>query len=104
MRVSIMSIPHGFKIRKKIDTEKFIEKCMVKGNDYYIIIDREKALHLSKDKNGDVSVCIKSGNLADIFNPLLEVARTNNNCYNKTVYDYIWEYRKYINAEWFTRD
>ena len=42
--------------------------------------------------------------LKDIFNPLLEVARTKDNCYKKTVEDYIWQNRKYINAKWFKEE
>ena len=101
MKVTLMKIPCGFKIRKKHDVEIFIKDCMINGNEYYIKINKEEAVYLDKDANGNVSVCIKSGNLSDIFNPLLEVARTNNNCYKKTVEDYIWHYRKHINAQWF---
>ena len=99
--VSIMKIPHDFKIRKKSDAEIFIKDCMTNGSSYYLKINKEKAVILEKDSKGNVSVCIKTGDLNDIFNPLLEVARTNNNCYKKTVEDYIWIYRKYINAQWF---
>ena len=34
-KVTIMSIPCGFKIRKKTDTDVFIDKCMCKDNEYY---------------------------------------------------------------------
>ena len=39
MRISIMRIPQGFKIRKKEDAIKFIEKCMCKGSRYDIVTD-----------------------------------------------------------------
>ena len=98
--MNIMMIPHGFKIRKKADAEKFINECMCKGSSYYLKINSEHAVILEKDEEG-VSVLIKSGDLNDMFNPLLEVAKTKNNCYNETVEDYIWKYRKYINQKWF---
>lgn len=101
--VTVMCIPNGFRIKKKSDTETFIKKCMISGNKYYIKTNKEEAIYLSKDVNGNVSIYIKTGDLADIFNPLLEVARIDNNCYNKTVEDYIWHYRKYINAQWFNK-
>ena len=100
-RVYIMMIPCGFKIRKKADTKFFTEKCMQKDSEYYLKIDTDFALILEKEKDGECSVAIKRGDLQDYFNPLLEVANTNNNAYKETVYDYIWKYRKYINAKWF---
>ena len=99
--ISIMCVPCGFKIKKKIDIEYFIEKCMQKDDEYYFKINNELAVFIRKYKNGCVSVLIKNGDLNDIFNPLLEVANTNNSAYKETVYDYIWKYRKYINAKWF---
>ena len=101
MSITIMKIPHDFKIRKKSDVEIFIKDCMINGNSYYLKISKEEAVIMDKDKDGNVSICIKTGDLYDMFNPLLEVARTNKNCYKKTVEDYLWHYRKYINAQWF---
>ena len=89
------------KIRKKIDTDIFIDKCMCKNNGYYVI-DKDMQFIMSKDNDGNVSVSIKSGNIYDIFNPCIEVARTNNNCYEYTVQDWIWKFRKAINHKWFT--
>ena len=100
MNCSLMKIPSGFKIRKKVDCDTFIEKCMCNDNGYVIIVDGTQVI-MKKDKNGDVSVDIRQGNLKDIFNPYLEVARTKDNCYDKTVQDYIWKYRKAINEKWF---
>lgn len=99
--ISIMSIPCGFKIRKKVDTEYFANKCMQKDNEYYLIINKDLALFLRKEKDGTVSVLEKRWDLDDPFNPLLEVANTSNPSYKETVYNYIWKYRKYINAKWF---
>ena len=103
MRVSIMVMPIGFKIRKKADVEVFIQKCMQNNSDYNIITDEnsKEQFIFRKDKNGNVSVAYRNGNLNDIFNPMIEVARTNDNCYKATVQDYIWKNRKYINAKWF---
>ena len=95
-----MCIPSGFKIRKKVDCDTFIERCMQKNNDYYIVVNNI-GIVLEKDKNGNVSICEKRGDLHDVFNPLLEVARTKDNCYKETVKDYIWKYRKAINEKWF---
>ena len=74
---------------------------MCKDNEYYIKIDKDLALILRKENDGTISVLKKMGDLYDIFNPLLEVANTNNPAYKETVYDVIWKYRKYINAKWF---
>ena len=97
---SLMCILPGFKIKKKIDCDTFIERCMCKDN-RYSIIDKDAQLIMDKDKNGNISVCIRYGDFTDIFNPELEVARTKDNCYKETVQDYIWKYRKAINAQWF---
>ena len=99
--VSIMCIPHGFKIRKKADVKTFMEECMVKGSEYALIIRKDFAVRFEKDKDGNISVLIKQGNLKDMFEPLLEVANTANNSYGTTVEWQIWHYRKYINARWF---
>ena len=99
--VSLMTIHCGFKIRKKVDAEYFVQKCMCKDNEYYIKIDKYFALILRKENDDTISVLKKMGDLYDIFNPLLEVANTNNPAYKETVYDYIWKYRKHINAKWF---
>ena len=101
-RTTIMMIPHNFKIRRKSDVKTFINDCMVKGNEYYIITDDGDQFNFSKDKNGNISIATRNGDLKDIFNPLIEVARTNNNCYKETVTDYIWQNRKYINSKWFS--
>ena len=99
--VTIMSVPCGFKIKKKVDTEYFVRKCMCFNSEYYLKINNELAIFLKKGKDGTVSVAEKRGNLYDLFNPLLEVANTGNPSYKETVYDYVWKYRKYINAKWF---
>ena len=39
MSCSLMKIPQGFKIKKKVDCDTFIEKCMCKDNGYVIIVD-----------------------------------------------------------------
>ena len=102
MNCSIMKIPTGFKIRKKVDCDAFIEKCMCKGNTYDVV-DKEKdiAMVMEKDTDGNVSVCMKFGDLHNIFNPLLTVACTNNSAYKESVQDYVWKYRKLINDKWF---
>ena len=46
-------------------------------------------------------MAIRNGDLYDIFNPEIEIARTKDNCYDKTVQDYIWQFRKAINKKWF---
>ena len=101
---TIMRIPYGFKIRKKSDVEIFINDCMISGGEYYIVTDLKEQFIFKKDRNENISVTYRNGDLTDIFNPSMEVARTNNNCYEKTVVDYIWQNRKYINAKWFSED
>ena len=97
---SLMKVPCGFKIRKKVDCDTFINKCMCNDNTYSIV-DTGVQVIIEKDKNGNVSVSTRYGDFTNIFNPSLEVARTKNNCYKETVQDYIWKYRKAINALWF---
>ena len=99
--VALMQIPCGFKIRRKIDVEKFINDCMCNDNRYSITVNRNEEIIIEKDKNSNISVAIRNGDLFDIFNPEVEVARTKDNCYDKTVQDYIWKYRKSINKKWF---
>lgn len=102
MSFVIMMIPHGFKIRKKSDAEVFINECMVKGNEYYIITDSGIQFIFDKKKDGNVSVLYRNGDLTDPFNPSLEIASTENPLYEKSVVDYVWMNRKYINAKWFS--
>ena len=97
-----MLVPQDFKIRKKSDVETFINKCMQKGNRYDIVTDSGLQFIFSKDKDENISVLMRSGDLTDMFNPSIEIARTNNNCYRGTVEEYIWQNRKHINAKWFT--
>ena len=101
MNCTIMKIPQGFKIRKKADVETFINDCMCKNNKYAVVHNGTQAI-IKKDKDGNISVDLRNGDLKNIFNPSLEVARTKDNCYDKTVQDYIWQFRKAINAEYFT--
>ena len=101
MRTTIMLVPQGFKIRKKSDIDTFINKCMQKGNRYDVIADSGLQFIFEKDNNSNISVSMRSGDLTDMFNPSLEVARTNNNCYKEIVESYIWKNRKYINKKWF---
>lgn len=98
---SLMSIPCGFKIRKKLDIDKFMNECMCKENEYYLKINDELALFIEKKKDGTITVAEKRFDLYDPFNPLIEVASTKNKSYKETVQNYIWKYRKYINAKWF---
>lgn len=98
-----MIFPYGFKIRKKSDVNIFINECMQRNHyEYYIVTEDGYQYVFRKDNNDNVSVLYRNGDLRDPFNPLLEVARTNDNCYKKTVSDYVWKYRKYINAKWFS--
>lgn len=99
--VSIMCVPCGFKIKKKVDAETFTKKCMCVDSEYYIKINNDLAIFLRREKDDTIAVLEKRWDLYDPFNPLLEVANTSNPGYKESVYDYIWKYRKYINAKWF---
>lgn len=103
MRCTVMKIPQGFKIRKKADVETFINKCMCNDNRYSAVNDNGTQIIIEKDKEGNISVCLRDGDLDNIFNPMLEVARTKDNCYDKTVQNYIWQFRKAINTEFFNK-
>ena len=100
--ITTMIIPYNFKIRRISDIETFIKDCMVNGNEYCIVTDSGVQFVFSKDKDGEVSVATRDGDLKDIFNPLIEIAKTDKLCYEKTVIDYIWQNRKYINSKWFS--
>lgn len=102
MNCTIMKIPQGFKIRKKADVDTFINTCMCRGFRYSVIQDDTQCF-IEKDKDGNVSVDLRQGDFNNIWNPSLEVARTKDNCYAKTVQDYIWQFRKAINKEYFTQ-
>lgn len=101
--VTIMLVPQNFKIRRKADVNTFIEKCLQKNNRYDIVTDSGVQFIFAKDNDGNVSVLTRTGDLYDMFNPSLEVARTKDNCYKGTVVEYVWQNRKYINAKWFSR-
>ena len=101
MKCTIIKMPYGFKIRKKDDVDVFINDCMCNDNRYSVVNENGTQIIIEKDKDGNVSVCLRTGDLNDIFNPSLEVARTKDNCYKETVQDYIWKFRKAINKEWF---
>lgn len=103
MSMTIMCVPTNFKIKKKTDVDRFVNECMIAGCEYFMKITDEFAVFLDKKKDRSVSVLEKRWDLYNPFNPLLEVASTSNNCYHETVQDYIWKYRKYINATWFNR-
>ena len=101
MSIVTMIVPCGFKIKSKVDIDKFMNEIMCKGNEYYIKVNKNFALYIRKEKDGSFSVAEKHGDLYDMFNPLLEVANTKNNSYKISVRDYLWRNRKYINAKWF---
>jgi hypothetical protein len=95
-----MKVPQGFKIRKKVDCDTFINDCMCKNN-VYSVIDKNTQIIIEKDKDGNISVSERFGDFTNPFNPSLEIAKTKGNCYDKTVQDYIWQFRKAINTQWF---
>lgn len=100
-KVSLMKIPQGFKIKKKVDIDKFINDCMQNDSVYEVVISSEEKIVIEKDKDGNISFKIKLWDIKDPFNPLMEVAATNNTAYENTIEDWIWKYRKYINKKWF---
>ena len=97
-----MCIPNGFKIKTKKDACQFMNECMVAGCEYFMKVTDDLALFFDKKEDGSISVLEKRWDLYNPFNPLLEVANTSNKSYKETVQDYIWKYRKYINATWFS--
>lgn len=99
--ISIMRIPAGFKIKKKVDVERFIDYCMKNDNEYEVVISVIEKIVITKNNDGNVSFSIKIGDIKNMFIPLVEVANTSNNAYKHSVNDYIWKYRKYINTKWF---
>lgn len=102
LAMNFMCIPDGFIIRKKSDCDRFMNECMVDGCEYVIKTNEELAVFFEK-KNNVISVAEKYWDLNDPFNPVVEVVNTNNAAYKETVQDYVWKYRKYINAKWFNK-
>lgn len=100
-KVSLMKIPQGFKIKKKVDVDKFINNCMQNDSEYEVVINAVEKIVISKEKDGSSSFKIKMGDIRSPFVPLIEVADTNNPSYKHTVTDWVWKYRKYINKKWF---
>ena len=81
-----------FKIKSKADVNTFINKVLCSENKYYIKFGNTL---LTIDKNNDkITVCLRFGNLNNIFNPDIEIpAAENINC--------LYKYRKYINQYFF---
>lgn len=99
--LSLICCPTGFKIRKKSDVRSFITGCIVNGNEYIVRVSSDFAVVIEKDSKGNISIGEKVGDLQDIFNPVLVIANTKNGSSEEFIMDYLWKYRKYINAKWF---
>lgn len=99
--LSLICCPAGFKIRKKSDVRRFITNCMINENEYIVRISSDFAVIIEKDSKGNISVGEKIGDLQNIFNPILLIANTKNGSSEEFITDYLWKYRKYINAKWF---
>lgn len=98
--ISLMKVPAGFKIKKKVDVNTFINDCMQNGNEYIIMLNAYEIIIIDKKKDGNVSFSVKYGNVRNPFIPSTEIAATDST-YKYTVEECIWKYRKYINAKWF---
>ena len=95
MRIcSVWRRRYGFKIKSKADIQTLFYDCLVNGGEYFIKINLHHALIIEKDKNGVVSVSEKTGDLKDVFNPMITWS------YSEGVQK-VWDYRKYINAYFF---
>ena len=70
---------------------------LLKSGEWNIIINHQCVLHISKKKSGEWEVGEKTGNIYDIFNPIL-IADT------AKAIRLIWTYRKYVNGYFFTED
>ena len=86
----------GFKIRKMTDVRVLLDELLMTG-EWNIIIDRTHVLHIAKKKSGEWEIGEKTGNIYDIFNPIL-IADTAKGI------RLIWTYRKYVNEYFFSED
>ena len=86
----------GFKIRKLTDIRVLLDELLMTG-EWNIIIDRNRMLHIVKKKDGTWEIGEKTGNLYDIFNPILMYDQTRG-------YRKIWEYRKHVNEYFFSEN
>ena len=98
---SLMIIPAEFKIKKKRDVRLFLKECMVKGSTYFLSVNREYAIWMTKDEDGNIVVAYKQGDLSDVFNPIIRVGSCTELADNPYINDYLWQFRKYINRKWF---
>ena len=85
----------GFKIRKKSDVYDFIDVILKSGTFIYENETHDEQLIIIVHGT-DRDICIRRGNLRDIFNPQLVL-------YGQRAIDHVWKYRKQINADLFTK-
>lgn len=86
----------GFKIRSKGDVQRFLDDCLKHDGEWLIKIASDQLLIIEKIK-GFTHVSFKYGDLADVFNPQLQIDDRN-------VIDALYMYRKYLNAYFFAKD
>lgn len=87
----------GFKIRNRFDVEYFIEKVVQPGTTITLVMDNRVELDISKSRDDVFSIGYRVGDIMNPFNPVIEIARSGDGTYKKSVKYYIWNLRKYLN-------
>lgn len=98
---SIMLGIKGFKIKSYKDVEIFIEKCIQENSIYSVPINSELAYFIDTDKDKNITIYEKIGNISDPFNPMVEISSSKNSLRNVTIEEIIFKLRKFINKKYF---
>lgn len=88
----------GMTIKRKDDCKLFKQKMHIAPDEELQFKVDNTIYALRTDKDGVWSFCQYTQNLGMLGWVTLELAADNNSGYEHTVDDYIWKYRKYINA------
>ena len=90
-----------FKIRNRFEVEYFIEKVVQPGTKITLVMDNRVELDISKSRDDVFSIGYRAGDITNPFNPVVEIARSGDETYKKSVEYYIWNWRKYLNSTLF---
>lgn len=102
MKVSIFKLKPGFKITRKWEIKAIFFDDVLKPDNRYVVTFNDNGegppntqIILFTDKDNNVTVYQRYGDLSDIFNPEVQV---------RDEIGFIWKYRKYINDYFFSSE
>lgn len=90
-----------WKIRSKKDAHQFLDECL--SNGYFSYVSEDYVYAIDKDET-EISLSCRHVSYTEWYDPFLEIANTNKNCYEETVYDVVWKTRKAINKKYFSEE